>query len=162
MIPPSASIVIPTRDRQAYLEVALESIAPQAAQQEAEVLVVDDAGPSLGAREGALITALDLGPHDAPTRYAWGANMAVRRSAFDRAGTFDVSLEHGGDEQEWQDRLAALAPAPAATPAMYVAAAALEHRRSGKDARLISLSRTAHARGRAARRLDARAGRAPS
>ena len=245
MIPPSASIVIPTRDRLAYLQVALESIAPQAAQQEAEVLVVDDAGPSLGARElaarfgaryephegprglnaarntglahsrgelivfvdddvrvepgwlaalvraarehpdvdvftgpirprmegarvrgcgreGALITALDLGPHDAPTRYAWGANMAVRRSAFDRAGTFDVSLEHGGDEQEWQDRLAALAPAPAATPVLYVAAAALEHRRSGKDARLISLSRTAHARGRAARRLDARAGHAPS
>src|SRR5437868_1648314 len=51
MIAPSASIVIPTRDRLAYLQVALESIAPQAAQEEAELLVVDDAGPSLGARE---------------------------------------------------------------------------------------------------------------
>ena len=42
MSPPFASIVIPTRARPAYLEVALASIAPQAAASAAEVLVIDD------------------------------------------------------------------------------------------------------------------------
>ena len=46
-------------------------------------------------------------PQDTDTRYAWGANMAIRRSALERVGPFDVSLEHGGDEQEWQERLRA-------------------------------------------------------
>ncbi len=32
--------------------------------------------------------------------------MAIRRAALERIGPFDVSLEHGGDEQEWQERLA--------------------------------------------------------
>ncbi|MGA9875371.1 MAG: glycosyltransferase family 2 protein, partial [Solirubrobacteraceae bacterium] len=58
-------------------------------------------------REAAPITALDLGPKDTRTRYAWGANMAIRRRALERIGPFDVSLEHGGDEQEWQERLSA-------------------------------------------------------
>ena len=45
--PIPASIVIPTRSRAAYLEVALSSIAPQAGAAGAEVLtVIDDAGPS--------------------------------------------------------------------------------------------------------------------
>jgi GT2 family glycosyltransferase len=188
-MPPSASILIPTRGRACYLEVALASIAPQAADAGAEVLVIDDSGPSpaeralaarFGARyephpgplglnaarntgverssgelvvfvdddiraspgwlaalidaarenplidvftgpirpclegsrlrtcgrEGPPITSLDLGAENTGTRYAWGANMAIRRSALERVGPFDVSLEHGGDEQEWQDRLA--------------------------------------------------------
>src|SRR5207237_636853 len=57
-------------------------------------------------RESPPITTLDLGPHDSFTAHAWGANMAIRRRAFERVGAFDVSIEHGGDEQEWQDRLA--------------------------------------------------------
>ncbi|MDQ6810453.1 MAG: glycosyltransferase family 2 protein, partial [Actinomycetota bacterium] len=172
----AASIVIPTRGRSSYLEVALASIAPQAAQAGAEVLVVDDAGPTpparalavrFGARyephpqplglnvarntgverstgelvafvdddiraspswlaallhasrehpgvdvftgpirpslegrapracgrEGPPITALDLGPRDTDARYAWGANMAIRRGALERVGPFEVSLE---------------------------------------------------------------------
>jgi len=40
----TASIIVPTRGRPSYLEVALSSIAPQAAEHGAEVLVVDD-GP---------------------------------------------------------------------------------------------------------------------
>ncbi len=44
--PIPASIVIPTRGRAAYLEVALASILPQARAAGAEVLVVDDAGAS--------------------------------------------------------------------------------------------------------------------
>jgi GT2 family glycosyltransferase len=244
---PSASIVIPTRARPRYLEVALASIAPQAAAAGAEVVVVDDAGPSpairaiaarFGAhyephprplglnvarntgvacsrgalvvfvdddvevcpgwleallcaarehpaaqvltgpirprlegrrgwgrrscgREGPPITALDLGPADTDrVRYAWGANMAVRRRALERVGPFDVTLRHGGDEQEWQDRLLA-EPRPVETQTgdgrvLYVAGAALDHRRAGPDARLRALARAAHTRGRAARRFDAR------
>jgi GT2 family glycosyltransferase len=246
MIP--ASIVIPTRARLSYLEVALTSIAPQAAEVGAEVLVIDDAGASPAARElteryaaryephaaplglnvarntgvgrslgelvvfvdddirasagwlqallaaarehpdvdvlagrivprlegraphscgreRAPITSLDLGEQDAFTSYAWGANMAIRRSALERVGPFDVSLAHGGDEQEWQERLLA-APDPALGPVgeriRYVGAAAVEHRRSAADARLRALARAARLRGRASRRFDARRGEAPS
>jgi hypothetical protein len=262
--PPSASIVVPTRARIDYLRVALASIAPQAMQVGAELIVVDDAGPSEEARvlaarfdaryephprplglnvarntgvershgelvvfvdddvearegwldalltaarehperevftgpirarlegspphscgrEGAPITALDLGPADTPTRYAWGSNMAIRRSALERVGPFDVSLEHGGDEQEWQERLRAEHASsrkgseglqsertgepvgePACEPVLYVASAALDHRRSPADARLRPLCRGAYTRGRAARRFDAWRGSAPS
>jgi GT2 family glycosyltransferase len=242
---PRASILIPTRARPSYLEVALASIAPQAAQAGAEVLVIDDAGPSPAARalaarfgahyephpgplglnvarntgvarssgelvvfvdddiraepgwlqaltdaarenpdvdvftgpirprlegyelrtcgrDGPPITALDLGAEDTAARYAWGANMAIRRSALDRVGPFDVSLEHGGDEQEWQDRLAAASGEARVRRVLYVARAGVEHRRAGADARLTALARGAHARGRAARRFDSRNGRAPS
>jgi GT2 family glycosyltransferase len=237
-----ASIVIPTRERLPYLRVALESIAAQAAEAGAEILVVDDGGPSAAARElaesfgaryephprplglnvarntgvdrseGELvvfldddiraesgwlqallegarehpevdvftgpirarlegpaprscgredppITTLELGPEDTDARFAWGANMAIRRSALERVGAFDVSLEHGGDEQEWQERLRAQTPG---ARVLYLAGAAVEHRRAGADARLRSLCRGAHARGRAARRFDARRGGAPA
>jgi GT2 family glycosyltransferase len=242
---PPASIVIPTRARPAYLEVALSSIAAQAAAAGAEVLVVDDAGASVAARalaeshgarylpngsrrglnvarnagvrasEGALvvfvdddvraldgwlaallqaarehpetdvftgplrarvegraprtcgrerppITTLELGSEDTPTRYAWGANMAIRRSALERIGPFEESLEHGGDEQEWQDRLMSASGGADSRGALYVAAAAVEHRRAGRDARLRALSRAAYVRGRAARRYDAWRGQAPA
>jgi GT2 family glycosyltransferase len=238
---PSASIVIPTRARLSYLEVALASIGPQATDAGAELIVVDDAGPSEQARalaesygaryephprpqglnvarntgvarstgelvvfvdddvrahdgwlaallvsarehpevevftgpirpwldagrprscgrEGPPITSLDLGLEDAPARYAWGANMAIRRAALERVGRFDVSLEYGGDEQEWQERLRAERPG---ARVLYVAAAAVDHRRMGNDARLRSLARAAHARGRASRRFDAYRGEAP-
>jgi GT2 family glycosyltransferase len=241
---PTASIVIPTRNRLDYLAVALASIAPQAERAAAEVLVVDDAGPSSAAkslaerfgahyephptplglnfarntgverstgelivfvdddvqvssgwlhallsaaerypstevftgpirarleghpphscgREAPPVTTLDLGEHDTTqVSYAWGANMTVRRRALQRIGPFDTSLEHGGDEQEWQERLLAAAPEQGA-PIVYVAGAALDHRRCARDARLRSLARAAHARGRAARRFDARRGVAP-
>ncbi len=240
--PIPASIVIPTRARSAYLEVALASLAPQARAAGAEVLVIDDAGPSpegrvqaerfgaryepharerglnvarntgvehsagelvafvdddIQARPGWLaallaaarehpdvdvftgpirprlegspprtcgrerppITTLDLGASNTDTRYAWGANMAIRRAALERVGAFDVSLEHGGDEQEWQDRLRAGTPG---ARVLYVAGAAVDHRRTGRDARLRALARAQHARGRAARRFDARHGQAPS
>jgi GT2 family glycosyltransferase len=239
---PPASIVIPTRARLSYLEVALASIAPQATSAGAELIVIDDAGSSeqaralveshgaryephlgplglnvarntgverstgelvvfvdddvrvhdgwLGAllaaagehtdvevftgpirprleggrlrdcgREGPPITSLDLGPEDTPARYAWGANMAIRRRALERVGPFDVALEHGGDEQEWQERLRVERPD---AQVLYVAGAALDHRRTGSDARLRSLARAAHARGRASRRFDAYRGEAPS
>jgi GT2 family glycosyltransferase len=115
--------------------------------------------PHTCGREGPPITTLDLGERDTEARYAWGANMAIRRDALERVGAFDVTLEHGGDEQEWQDRLRAREPG---ARVMYVAGATVEHRRNGPDARLRALARTAYARGRAARRFDARRGQAPS
>ena len=122
--------------------------------------------PRTCGREGPPITALDLGAEDTYTRYAWGANMAIRRSALDRVGPFDESLEHGGDEQEWQERLAAIAGPPSAGDhdmrVLYVARAGVDHRRAGADARLSALARGAHVRGRAARRFDARRGQQPS
>ncbi|HEV3320996.1 MAG TPA: glycosyltransferase family 2 protein [Solirubrobacteraceae bacterium] len=245
---PTASIVIPTRARLGYLEVALASIAPQAAAAGAELLVVEDDRPSpatralaerfgagylhharplglnaarntgvahargellvfvdddvevrpgwlgalLGAarahphaqvftgpirprlegragwsrhscgREGPPITSLDLGPRDTDSvRYAWGANMTVRREALERVGPFDAALELYGDEQEWQERLLASSRNGNA-PILYVAAAALDHRRSPADARLRPLARAARARGRASRRYDAWRGEAPA
>jgi len=110
-------------------------------------------------REGFPITTLELGAEDTDTRYAWGANMAIRRSALERVGAFDSSLEHGGDEQEWQDRLRAREPG---ARVLYVAGAAVDHRRAGRDARLRALAQAAHTRGRAARRFDVRRGQTPS
>jgi GT2 family glycosyltransferase len=242
LLRPPASVLIPTRARPDYLEVALASIAPQAARAGVEVLVIDDAGESpairaLAGRHGARyephprplglnvarntglersegellvfvdddvqvapgwlnallraarehpdvevltgpirprlevpaphscgreappITSLDLGPRDTEdVRFAWGANMAIRRSALERIGPFDTTLAYGGDEQEWQERLRREGQGRV----LYVADAALDHRRAGPDARLRSLAHAAHARGRAARRFDARRGEAPS
>jgi len=109
-------------------------------------------------REGPPVTHLDLGDRDADAPHAWGANMTIRRSAFDRVGRFDERRELYGDEQEWQDRLRA-----SARPRIrYVAAAGLDHRRAGDDARLRSLMRAARARGRASRRFDAHRGTTPT
>ncbi len=120
---------------------------------------LEDHAPRSCGRESPPITTLDLGPRDTrDVRFAWGANMALRRSAIERVGPFDVSLEHGGDEQEWQERLAG----DGELKIFYVAGAALDHRRAGADARLRALARTAYLRGRAARRFDARRGRAPT
>ena len=62
-------------------------------------------------REGPPITTLDLGAQRhrrAATRGAPTWRSAAR--ALERVGPFDASLEHGGDEQEWQERLRALRP----------------------------------------------------
>jgi GT2 family glycosyltransferase len=108
-------------------------------------------------REGPPVTFLDLGPGDRDCDHAWGANMAVRRSAVARAGDFDEARELYGDEQEWQSRLQA-----AGGRIRYVAAAALDHRRAGEDARLRALCRAAYRRGQASRRFDVFKGGAPS
>ncbi|HKF80045.1 MAG TPA: glycosyltransferase family A protein [Thermoleophilaceae bacterium] len=107
-------------------------------------------------REDPPLTTLDLGPEDRACEVVWGANMLVRRSAFDRIGGFDEQIEGGGDEEEWLERLRA-----AGGRVVYLAAAGLDHRRAGDDARLRSLVRGAFTRGRGLRAFDARRGRAP-
>jgi GT2 family glycosyltransferase len=58
---PAVSIIVPTRDRPGYLEVALASIAPQAGRAGAELLVVEDGGDgsarAVAERHGAAYTA---------------------------------------------------------------------------------------------------------
>jgi len=100
-------------------------------------------------RELPPITSLDLGRDDHPTDLVWSANMAIRRSAFDRIGTFDERFSTGGDEEDWLRRLRA-----AGGEVVYVADAWLDHRRSGDDARLRSLMRSAYRRGRNMRAYD--------
>jgi len=112
--------------------------------------------PSACGREKPAITTLDLGPHDAEATVVWGANMAVRRSALDRIGPFDERLSGHGDEEDWLRALRA-----AGGTIVYLAAAALDHRRVAADARLAALARAAYRRGRAARITDQRRGDAP-
>lgn len=108
-------------------------------------------------REAPPITTLDLGPVDIETRFAWSANMAVRRAAFTRTGEFDPTLHGQGEEQEWQERLQALGGLT-----LYVARAKVMHRRFPQDARLPALMRTAYRRGAESRRFDARRRATPS
>lgn len=238
-MPPSASVILPTRSRLAYLEVALASIAPQVAHAAAELIVVDDAaegevrvlaerhgarylshatprglnaarntgieaaaadllvftdddveaepgwldalisaaaalpdhecfgGPirprlegthvRFCGREGPPITHLDLGSDDRDTDFAWGANLTLRRSAYERVGPFDPALDLYGDEEDWQRRLRAQGGR-----VRYVAAAAVVHRRAGDDVKLRALARAAHHRGRNSRRYDAVRGETPT
>jgi GT2 family glycosyltransferase len=107
-------------------------------------------------REPLPITSLDLGPEDRDAEFAWGANLAVRRSALERIGRFDPALGGAGDEEDWQRRLRG-----SGGRIRYVAAAGVDHRRAGSDARVRSLSRAAFHRGRASRRYDAFKGVAP-
>ncbi len=236
---PSASIVIPTHRRAAYLDVALRSIAPQAEELNAEVIVVSDGddaatrdvagrhgarvttlspprganaarnagvaaaasdlvvfsdddveapagwlrailagaeaapdidvfggpirarleggGPRACGREGAPITALDLGPVDRDAPLVWSANMAVRGRALEQVGPFDESLHGRGEEEEWERRYTAQGGV-----IRYLAGAGLEHRRTADDSRVGRLARAAYALGQSARAYDVRKGVAPS
>jgi GT2 family glycosyltransferase len=107
-------------------------------------------------REPLPITSLDLGPNDTDAEFAWGANFAFRRSALQRIGRFEEALGGAGDEEDWQRRLRA-----EGGRIRYVAAAGVDHRRAGPDARVPALSRAAFHRGRASRRYDAYKGVAP-
>jgi glycosyltransferase involved in cell wall biosynthesis len=108
-------------------------------------------------REEPPITTLDLGGEDREVEFVWGANMAVRRSALERVGEFDPALPHFGEEEEWLTRLR-----EAGGRVVYLAAAGLDHRREGDDARLAVLVRGAYRRGRNLRGHDVRKGTAPS
>jgi GT2 family glycosyltransferase len=236
---PTASIVIATRGRPDYLDVALASVVPQAAAAGAEVIVVVDGrappsesvaqrhrtrlvtlqtqsglsaarnagvaaagsplvvfvdddieapagwldallagarsapdhdvfggpirarleggAPRSCGRESPPITTLDLGPEDRDVARIWGANMAIRRGAFDRVGPFDEALRARGDEEDWERRYAELGGR-----IRYLAAAGLDHRRNAADSRVGALARSAYRQGRIARQLDVRKGTAPS
>jgi glycosyltransferase involved in cell wall biosynthesis len=108
-------------------------------------------------RELPPVTTLDLGAEDREADLVWSANMLLRRRALERAGEFDESLPTGGDEEEWLRRLSA-----AGGRVVYIAGAAIDHRRAGDDARLRSLMRSAYHRGYNLRGYDATRGAAPA
>ena len=113
--------------------------------------------PRACGREDPPITTLDLGPDDVEATMVWGANFAVRRSAIERIGEFDESLDRAhGDEEDWLLRLRA-----SGGRIVYLAGAGLDHRRTAGDSRLAPLARAAYHRGRGARSSDHRRGRAP-
>jgi GT2 family glycosyltransferase len=116
-----------------------------------------DGGPHSCGGEGAPITTLDRGPADRDVELVWSANMAIRRPALERVGPFDETIRGRGEEEDWERRYAALGGR-----IRYLAGAGLEHRRTGADARLAALSRSAYALGRTARRYDMRKGVAPT
>jgi glycosyltransferase involved in cell wall biosynthesis len=108
-------------------------------------------------REDPPITTLDLGAQDVEAEMVWGANFAVRRSAVERIGEFDESLDRAhGDEEDWLLRLRAHGGR-----IVYLADAGLDHRRSADDSGLRTLARAAYHRGRGARSSDRRRGQAP-
>ena len=111
-------------------------------------------GPRGCGREPPPITTLDAGPEDRDVELVWGANMAIRRTAFDRVGRFDESLHGRGNEDDWEQRYAA-----AGGRIRYLARAGLDHRRAPPDARLGVLVRAAYGQGREARVSDVRLGK---
>jgi GT2 family glycosyltransferase len=81
----------------------------------------------------------------------------VRRSAVERIGEFDESLDRAhGDEEDWLLRLRA-----SGGRIVYLADAGLDHRRAPGDSSLGALARAAYHRGRGARSSDRRRGDAP-
>ena len=101
------------------------------------------------------ITTLDAGPADCDVPFVWGANMTMRRSAFDRIGTFDPGLLGRGDEEEWLLRYRT-----AGGRIRYIADAAIDHRRTRADSRLRALAKAAYGHGREVRHHDRRTGNA--
>ena len=118
---------------------------------------LEGTAPRSCGREPAPITTLDLGPEDRDAEFVWGANMAVRRAAFERVGAFDEDLPQFGEEEEWLTRLRTQGGR-----VVYLAQARVDHRRDPADARLGALMRGAYARGRSLRGHDVRRGSEPT
>src|SRR5487761_1425296 len=108
---PVASIVIPTRARPRYLEVALASISPQAAGVGAEVLVIDDNGPSEAAHSLARRFHARYEPHPRPLGLNVARNTGVERSTGHlvvfvdddvevRSGWLEALLEAAGEHPD--------------------------------------------------------------
>ncbi len=94
---PTASIVIPTRARPRYLEVALASIAPQAAEAGAEVIVVDDDGP--GEQQRALVERFGARyvAHERPLGLNHARNTGVQRTSGELVVFVDDDVEVSPD-----------------------------------------------------------------
>lgn len=109
MEPLPATIVVPTRNRPGYLDVALASFAPQVAAAGAEVVVVidgaDPASVAVAERHGARVVAL---PEPEGPNAARNAGVAAAHGELIVLVDDDVQAPHG-----W---LPALLAAAAATP----------------------------------------------
>lgn len=125
----AASIVIPTRDRLPYLEVALASVREQAARAGAEVLVVDDGGRSDAAARLARRLGARYEPHERPLGLNAARNTGVQRSG----GELVVFLDD--DVRACEGWLAALLAAASAHPDVDVFAGRLTARLEGRAPR---------------------------
>ena len=114
---------------------------------------LEGGGPRGCGREPPPITTLDFGLEDRDVPFVWGANMMIRRSAFDRVGLFDEGLLGRGNEEEWEVRWTAQGGLM-----RYLADAGLDHRRTAADARLRVLASAAYGQGREVRQHDVRMG----
>jgi GT2 family glycosyltransferase len=112
-----------------------------------------EGGPRGCGNEPAPITTLDAGDEDRDVPLVWGANMAIRLSAFERLGLFDESLHGRGNEEDWEFRYTG-----EGGRIRYLAKAGLDHRRSAADAKLAALTRAAYGQGRESRRHGIRVG----
>jgi len=106
---PSASIVVPTRGRAAYLDVALRSFAPQAADAGAEVIVVVD-----GFDPESVVVAQRRGAHVIAHAEPRGPNAA--RNAGWQAAHGELMVFVDDDVEAPRTWLPALLAAAAATP----------------------------------------------
>lgn len=98
---PSAAIIVPTRSRADYLDVALTSIAPQAAARGAEMIVVDD-GPSEATRSVARRHGARCVAHERPRGLNAARNSGIAATSADLLVFVDddVAVEDG-----WLDAL---------------------------------------------------------
>ncbi len=87
-------------------------------------------------REPLPVTALDLGERTATPSSCGARTWRSGATAFERIGRFDEALGGAGDEEDWQRRLRA-----AGGSVGYVAAAGVDHRRTGRDAHLRNSAR---------------------
>src|SRR5437660_8064347 len=120
-----ASIVIPTRARLDYLEVALSSVTPQAAAAGAEVLVIDDAGPSAAARELVARFGARYEAHPGPLGLNVARNTGVTSSSGELVVFVDDDIRASGG---W---LAALLAAAEENPEVEVFAGRIRPRLEG-------------------------------
>jgi GT2 family glycosyltransferase len=119
-----AAVIVPTRDRARYLEVALGSIGPQAAAVGAELIVVDD-----GSRDGTAAVAARHGARRVAHEQSRGPN-AARNSGV--AATDAPLLVFVDDDVEARPGwLAALLAATAAHPEVEVFGGPIEGRVEG-------------------------------
>src|SRR5438552_3494627 len=123
------SIVVPTRARPSYLQVALASIAPQAAAAGAEVLVIDDAGPSAENRALAARFRARYEPHERPLGLNVARNTGVERSS----GELVVFVDD--DIRAVEGWLGALIEAAREHPQVDVFAGPIRPRLEGRAAR---------------------------
>jgi len=98
--------------------------------------------PRLCQRDPLGESQLDLGDSDKAVELVCGANMAVRKAAVERVGTFAEVLSGIGDEIEWEIRLT-----EAGGRIVYLPEAWLWHRRTAEALRFRHLVKTRFRRG---------------
>jgi len=114
---------------------------------------IEPGHPRTCGRDAFPITVLDHGPADRYVDLCFGANFAVRRSAFERIGPFDESAALYGDEVDWMLRLRR-----AGGCVRYVAAAEVVHTRFADDVTVKRMFAVARLKGRNMAHFDRKNG----